>query len=83
MPNQRVIYPLEGDKYEEIRVKVYDGIGKTEWGELVIVRAKNPDVIHIGARRFDSHDVKPILNLTAVSGDLLFRTFGMGNQHGS
>lgn len=78
----KLIYPLEGDKHDEARFYVYDEVGRKIWGQIRVRREKNPDVLVVEGTRgtgvaSDSPDWKPILHLTGVGDNLLFRTFGM------
>lgn len=83
----KVTYPLEGDRFEETRFYVYDGIGRKVWGTIRVRREKNPDVLVFEARQdrgLSKHNVKEgdgpwklLFKCTAHDGRLMAATFGI------
>lgn len=56
-------------------LEVVDEVGRKRWGFLRIRRQKNPDFIVIEAAQ-DGAEWKPLMHVTAVDAQLLFRGFG-------
>ena len=81
------LYPLEGNRYREIRFNLYDKVGREIWGEARVVREfeghGSPDVLSLEVRQVKTrkpgtfYDWKPILKLAAHDAQLLAATFGI------